>query len=455
MVDAALDTDSPWRTSTSWVGACRALAQTRHRIGRTFCTAVPRRHAPASKVGAVPGCARLTIRAATDPRDDAIAAAASAHGIDLPGPVVVSDVVLLDGDLDADRPSTSRGVPRRPAAADRRPGKSRRATPPDEIRLHPGSPMPPPPPRHAGRRRRPVTAAATGRRVEFPPDGTTPAPHVCSPGPRQPVIERWAPAHDAGLPSRQPEPAPARRRSRSAPSTPMASAALDASGLALDLGGAARPSRPLRRPGRDPTDVELETLAQTWSEHCSHKTFRAAITVDDGTTSRALLGQLRDATEAIAARSCARRSSATPGSCRSPRARRWRSRPRPTTTPRPSSRSAGRTPASAESSATCSVPATGRSRSPTSSASARPISGRRAARRGAAPPAHPRGRRRRRRRLRQQDRAADGRRRGARRPWVHANPLVFCGASAPPPTSRRRPARSPATSSSPSAADRP
>ena len=29
--------------------------------------------------------------------------------------------------------------------------------------------------------------------------------------------------------------------------------------------------------GRDPTDVELETLAQTWSEHCVHKTFRALI----------------------------------------------------------------------------------------------------------------------------------------------------------------------------------
>ncbi len=29
--------------------------------------------------------------------------------------------------------------------------------------------------------------------------------------------------------------------------------------------------------GRDPTDCELETLAQTWSEHCSHKTFRGRI----------------------------------------------------------------------------------------------------------------------------------------------------------------------------------
>jgi len=29
--------------------------------------------------------------------------------------------------------------------------------------------------------------------------------------------------------------------------------------------------------GRDPTDVELETLAQTWSEHCAHRTFKATI----------------------------------------------------------------------------------------------------------------------------------------------------------------------------------
>lgn len=29
--------------------------------------------------------------------------------------------------------------------------------------------------------------------------------------------------------------------------------------------------------GHDPTDGELETLAQTWSEHCSHKTFKARV----------------------------------------------------------------------------------------------------------------------------------------------------------------------------------
>lgn len=30
--------------------------------------------------------------------------------------------------------------------------------------------------------------------------------------------------------------------------------------------------------GRDPTDLEIETLAQTWSEHCVHKTLKSAVT---------------------------------------------------------------------------------------------------------------------------------------------------------------------------------
>ncbi|MCB9743130.1 MAG: phosphoribosylformylglycinamidine synthase subunit PurL [Alphaproteobacteria bacterium] len=34
--------------------------------------------------------------------------------------------------------------------------------------------------------------------------------------------------------------------------------------------------------GRDPTDLELEMLAQTWSEHCVHKTFKARITYTEG-----------------------------------------------------------------------------------------------------------------------------------------------------------------------------
>ncbi len=35
-----------------------------------------------------------------------------------------------------------------------------------------------------------------------------------------------------------------------------------------------------RRLGREPTEVELETFAQTWSEHCQHKTFRGEIVLD-------------------------------------------------------------------------------------------------------------------------------------------------------------------------------
>lgn len=35
------------------------------------------------------------------------------------------------------------------------------------------------------------------------------------------------------------------------------------------------------RIGRDPTDVELETIAQTWSEHCKHKTFAGVIEYEE------------------------------------------------------------------------------------------------------------------------------------------------------------------------------
>jgi phosphoribosylformylglycinamidine synthase II len=42
--------------------------------------------------------------------------------------------------------------------------------------------------------------------------------------------------------------------------------------------------------GRDPTDVEFEMVAQTWSEHCGHKTFKGNITVQgEGETIEGLL----------------------------------------------------------------------------------------------------------------------------------------------------------------------
>ncbi|HZL90363.1 MAG TPA: phosphoribosylformylglycinamidine synthase subunit PurL [Pirellulaceae bacterium] len=38
--------------------------------------------------------------------------------------------------------------------------------------------------------------------------------------------------------------------------------------------------------GREPTDVELETIAQTWSEHCSHKTLAGQVEYQDETGTR-------------------------------------------------------------------------------------------------------------------------------------------------------------------------
>jgi phosphoribosylformylglycinamidine synthase len=35
-----------------------------------------------------------------------------------------------------------------------------------------------------------------------------------------------------------------------------------------------------REQSREPTDIELETLAQTWSEHCVHKTLKSAVDVE-------------------------------------------------------------------------------------------------------------------------------------------------------------------------------
>lgn len=47
--------------------------------------------------------------------------------------------------------------------------------------------------------------------------------------------------------------------------------------LALNLDEMRTIQEHYKEQGREPTDVELETLAQTWSEHCSHKTFKATI----------------------------------------------------------------------------------------------------------------------------------------------------------------------------------
>jgi phosphoribosylformylglycinamidine synthase len=70
-------------------------------------------------------------------------------------------------------------------------------------------------------------------------------------------------------------------------------------GLSLDLAELRAIVEHFRSAGRAPTDVELETLAQTWSEHCAHKTFRARLTDQHGSTITPLMQQLRDATTLI------------------------------------------------------------------------------------------------------------------------------------------------------------
>ena len=46
--------------------------------------------------------------------------------------------------------------------------------------------------------------------------------------------------------------------------------------------------------GREPTDIELETIAQTWSEHCSHKTLAGRIAYSDDRGSRQFQNMLKE-----------------------------------------------------------------------------------------------------------------------------------------------------------------
>ena len=51
--------------------------------------------------------------------------------------------------------------------------------------------------------------------------------------------------------------------------------------------------------GRNPTDVELETLAQTWSEQCIHKTFKSKIKLGQLTVDNLLKGTVMRVTEEL------------------------------------------------------------------------------------------------------------------------------------------------------------
>ncbi|MBX5326344.1 MAG: phosphoribosylformylglycinamidine synthase subunit PurL [Candidatus Bathyarchaeia archaeon] len=53
-------------------------------------------------------------------------------------------------------------------------------------------------------------------------------------------------------------------------------------GLALNLNEMKTIKDYFSKLGRNPTDVELQTLGQTWSEHCYHKTFKGTIVTEKG-----------------------------------------------------------------------------------------------------------------------------------------------------------------------------
>jgi len=114
------------------------------------------------------------------------------------------------------------------------------------------------------------------------------------------VIERWATGTTV-------EPGYALRETTVSP-TELVDLALDDDalgrlssqrGLALDLAELHVIRDHFSAANRLPTDAELETLAQTWSEHCAHKSFRADIVLPDGTVLEPLLDQLRRSTNEI------------------------------------------------------------------------------------------------------------------------------------------------------------
>ncbi|RLI35452.1 phosphoribosylformylglycinamidine synthase subunit PurL, partial [Candidatus Bathyarchaeota archaeon] len=53
-------------------------------------------------------------------------------------------------------------------------------------------------------------------------------------------------------------------------------------GLALNCDEMKEIKAYFSRRNRNPTDVELQTFGQTWSEHCYHKIFKGSIVAPDG-----------------------------------------------------------------------------------------------------------------------------------------------------------------------------
>ncbi len=250
---------------------------------------------------------RLTIRTVEpDPRASQLVAGADMLGLPDPGAVAVADVVFLCGTLSADQLQQLHRVLVDPLLQtgtwDTPNGRA------VEVSLLPGVTDPGADAVHhaAEQLGLDIEFAATGLRLEFDEriaDSDVDA--LVSRLVANPIIERWqhglSEPHPPGDDDATDRPAIVPLRG----ADDLALAAIDAErSLSLDPAELVTIRDHFEALGRDPTDAELETLAQTWSEHCAHKTFRAVITAEgeDGTVERTpLLAQLRACTEEIAA----------------------------------------------------------------------------------------------------------------------------------------------------------
>ncbi len=73
----------------------------------------------------------------------------------------------------------------------------------------------------------------------------------------------------------------------------------DELGLCLNLPEMKTVQAYFKRQKRDPTDVEMQTIAQTWSEHCYHKTFKGKIRVGNRTIDSLFKTYIAKATKEI------------------------------------------------------------------------------------------------------------------------------------------------------------
>ncbi|MEM3673051.1 MAG: phosphoribosylformylglycinamidine synthase subunit PurL [Candidatus Bathyarchaeia archaeon] len=75
-------------------------------------------------------------------------------------------------------------------------------------------------------------------------------------------------------------------------------------GIGLNLHEMKAVQEYFRKQGRNPTDVELQTIGQTWSEHCFHKTFKGKIMMDGKEIDGLLKTYIMKATEKIKPKWC-------------------------------------------------------------------------------------------------------------------------------------------------------